>query len=38
MTQLEDAIATTAREVERVMEFLLPKADDAEARVFQAMR
>mgnify|MGYP003137696362 CR=1 FL=1 len=38
MTQLEDAIATTAREVERVMEFLLPKADDAESRVFQAMR
>lgn len=38
MTQLEDAIATTAREVERVMDFLLPKPDDAEARVFEAMR
>ena len=38
MTQLTDAMATTAREVERVMDFLLPKADDAEARVFQAMR
>ncbi|WP_028464446.1 polyprenyl synthetase family protein [Nisaea denitrificans] len=38
MTQLKDAMATTAREVERVMDFLLPKADDAEARVFQAMR
>ncbi|MEO9903381.1 polyprenyl synthetase family protein [Nisaea sp.] len=38
MTQLKDAMATTAREVERVMDFLLPKADDAEARVFEAMR
>ncbi|WP_193170107.1 polyprenyl synthetase family protein [Nisaea nitritireducens] len=38
MTQLEDAMATTAREIARVMDFLLPKPDDAEARVFQAMR
>ncbi|UUX50740.1 polyprenyl synthetase family protein [Nisaea acidiphila] len=38
MTELKDAIASCAREVERVMEFLLPEADDAEARLFEAMR
>jgi len=38
MTDLNDAIASCAREVERVMEFLLPEADDAEARLFEAMR
>ncbi|MBO6559629.1 MAG: polyprenyl synthetase family protein [Nisaea sp.] len=38
MTDLKDAIASCAREVERVMEFLLPEADDAEARLFEAMR
>ncbi|WP_420404423.1 polyprenyl synthetase family protein [Nisaea sp.] len=38
MTDLKDAIADCAREVERVMEFLLPEADDAEAQLFEAMR
>lgn len=38
MSQLEAAIANCSREVERVMEFLLPDADDAEAQLFEAMR
>ena len=38
MTQLEDAMATTAVEIVRVMDFLLPEPAEAEARVAEAMR